>query len=226
MTRVPTPSEGPSALSTMQREALLTFLGIPTDLPNRGPPSLHTAYAKYKAVIASIPKMKDLKTSQEWADHLEDVGAAPGWGPIYVDLVNMFIAKSQFYSSWKSTFDRIKGYLEMKAWLDNASDYESDDGLWDEKKNPDDYTFVDLQAWAKKRAVVKKGVVKGKKPAVTSSNAGKKGVSGSKEKRKKPKKASTEEEEEEEEEEEKEESSEGEVVKCKQKSKGKKKASE
>jgi len=205
----------------MQKEALLTFLGLPTDLPNRGPPSLRTAYAKFKAVVASAPKMRDLKTSQEWADHLEDNGGAPGWNPNYVDLVNMFIAKSQFYSSWKSTFDRINSYSEMKAWLDNASDYESDDSLWEEKKNPDDYTFVDLQAWAKKRAVVKKGVVKEKKPAIASSNAGKKSVSGSKEKRKKPKKVSTEEEEEEEEEE-----SEEEAVRRKQKSKGKKKASE
>jgi hypothetical protein len=47
--------EGPSTLSVQHKEALLTFLGIPTELPNLGPPSLRTAYAKFKVLTNSSP---------------------------------------------------------------------------------------------------------------------------------------------------------------------------
>ncbi|KIJ89599.1 hypothetical protein K443DRAFT_15955 [Laccaria amethystina LaAM-08-1] len=112
------------------------------------------------------------------ADHLQEHGVEH-WIPVFVDLVNVFIAKSQFYSSWKGSFSRAQKYPQMKSWLDADSDAESDSEVWAETKDPDYYTLADLAEWLKR-----KDVVKGKKPAVASSSAGKKSV-GKQEKRKK-----------------------------------------
>ncbi|EDR13066.1 uncharacterized protein LACBIDRAFT_322487 [Laccaria bicolor S238N-H82] len=99
----------------------------------------------------------------------------------------VFIAKSQFYSSWKALFSCAQNYPQMKAWLDASSDAESESEVWAETKDPDHYTIVDLAEWLKR-----KDVVKGKRSAATSSGAGKK--SGVKqEKRKKERKESLEE---------------------------------
>jgi hypothetical protein len=104
-----------------------------------------------------------------------------------VDLVNVFIAKSQFYSSWKGSFSCAQKHPQMKSWLDANSDAESDSEVWAETKDPDYYTLADLAEWLKR-----KDVVKGKKPAVASSSAGKKSV-GKQEKRKKERKMSSDE---------------------------------
>ncbi len=183
------PSEGPSSLSNKHKEALLTFLAIPTELPNLGPPSLHTAYVKYKALISASKPMQGLRANQEWADHLEQHGI-DYWVPIYVDLVNIFIAKSQFYSGWKTAFNRAPDYPQMKSWLDNKSDCDSDSEVWGDTKNADDYSFVDLMGWFKKE-----DAARGRKVTVAkaSSSAGKKLVM--KEKRKKERKVSSDESE-------------------------------
>jgi hypothetical protein len=134
--------KGPSTLSVQHKEALLTFLGIPTELPNLGLPSLHTAYAKFKVLTNSSSQMQGLRSSKAWTEHLEELGVEH-WVPIYVDLVNIFIAKSQFYSGWKANFMNAQSYPKMKAWLNNDSDCDSDSELWGETKNVDDYSFVD-----------------------------------------------------------------------------------
>jgi hypothetical protein len=193
--------EGPSSLSTEHKEALLTFLEIPIDLPSQEQKSLHTAYAKFKAVNNSYEQMGNLRSSQEWTDHLAELGV-PYWTPIFVDLVNIFISKTQYYSMWKPTFKRLQDYPEMIAWLDDDSDCESDSELWGETKCKDSYSIPDLKKW-----LGKKDAVKGKKPAAKVAV---------KEKKKKDKRAVTSESSEE--------SSEEKAVKAKAK-KGKKKAS-
>jgi hypothetical protein len=200
-------TEGPSDLSTRHKEALLTFLGIPTELPSQDP-TLRAAYAKYKVLVSSAKKMSNLRSNQEWTEHLEEFGIEH-WIPVFADLANIFIAKSQFYVSWKPSFKKAQGYPKMIAWLDDASDCDSDSELWGETKDTDDYSLGDLKDW-----LGKKDVVKGKKPAATGSSAGKK------EKRKKDKRAPSESSS-------SSESSEEKNVKAKAKGKkGKKKASE
>jgi hypothetical protein len=134
-------SEGPSSLTMVQKEALLTFLGISTDLHSL-PPTLRNTYMKYKALINASKPMQGLRSSQEWTDHLDEHGVEH-WVPVFVDLVNVFIAKSQFYSSWKGLFSRAQNYPQMKAWLDANSDAESDSEIWAETKDTDNYTIVD-----------------------------------------------------------------------------------
>jgi hypothetical protein len=202
--------EGPSTLPIKHKEALLTFVGIPTELPRLGPASLRTAYAKFKVLTNSSTKMQGLRSNKEWTEHLEDLGVE-AWVPNFVDLVQIFIAKSQFYSGWKPNFQNAQSYPDMKAWLNDDSDCDSDSELWGTSKNADDYSFVDLASW-----LTKKDEVKAKKPAIASSSAGIK-----KEKRKKDKREVSESESESSEEQEK--------AKAKAKAKakkGKKKSSE
>jgi hypothetical protein len=172
-------SEGPSTLTTQQKEALLTFLGISTELHSLAP-TLRNTYMKYKTLINASKPMQGLRTSQEWTDHLDEHGLEH-WVPIFVDLVNVFIAKSQFYSSWKAVFTRAQNYPQMKSWLDANSDADSDSEVWAETKDPEHYTIGDLAEWLKR-----KDVVKGKKPA------GKKSIV-KQEKKKKERKVSLEE---------------------------------
>jgi len=161
---------------------------------------------KHELHMYSNPVFLEYRDHPQQCDHLEELGVEY-WVPIFVDLVNIFIAKSQFYSSWKPLFKGAQKYPEMIAWLDNNSDCESDSELWGEDN--DKYSFNDLKDW-----LGKKDVAKGKRPATTGSSAGKK------EKRKKDKKVASESSSE---------ASEEKNVKAKAKTKakkGKKKASE
>jgi len=200
-------TEGPSGLSIKHKEALLTFLHIPTKLPSQDPTSVHAAYAKFKILVSLSKQMSNLWSNQEWTDHLEEFGIE-NWFPVFADLANIFIAKSQFYASWKPSFKKVQSYPKMVAWLNDEEDCDSDSELWGETKDADDYSLGDLKDW-----LGKKDVAKGKRPAAKGSSAGKK------EKRKKDKRVTSEESSSE--------SSEEKNVKAKVKSKkGKKKASE
>jgi len=188
-------------------------LGIPTDLQHLGPPSLRTAYIKFKAIIKATKAMHGLRTNKAWADHLEDFDMEY-WIPIFTDLVNIFIAKSQFYSTWKATFMPAQSYHQMKAWLEENSDCESDSEVWGDTKNADDYSFADLASWLNR-----KDVAKGKKSAIAGSSSGKKSATAAKEKKKKAQKESSPESQKSSEEKKL-------KLKSKSKSKGKKKMSE
>jgi len=182
-------STGPSNLSTIQKEALLTFLGIDIELQHTGP-SLRDYYTKYKALVNSNNTMQTLRANKEWPTHLEEQGV-DFWIPLFVDLVNVFKAKSQYYSIWRPVFSRVQRHPQMKSWLNNDSDCESDSEIWNITKEPDFYTFRDLTEWLNKR-----DVVKGKRPAIGSSGGGKKSVVSTKGKKKERKETSSEESEE------------------------------
>jgi len=182
-------SPGPSTLSTIQKEALLTFLGIDIELLHTGP-SLHDYYTKYKALVNANNTMLGLRTNKEWPIHLEEQGVDL-WTPVFVDLINVFKAKSQYYSIWKPVFSCVSRHPQMKSWLNNDSDCDSDSEIWHITKQSDFYTFRDLTEWLNKR-----DVVKGKRPAIGSSGGGRKSVS-TKGKKKERKETSSEESEEE-----------------------------
>jgi hypothetical protein len=88
-------------------------------------PTLRNTYAKYKELVNASKPMQGLRSSQEWADHRQEHGVEH-WIPVFVDLVNVFTAKSQFYSSWKGSFSHAQKHAQMKSWLDANSDAESD----------------------------------------------------------------------------------------------------
>lgn len=178
----PTPFKGPSTLTDLHKEALLTFLRIPTELPSLSD-TLRNNYKKYLACVDASQAFKGLRLNEKWADHLEEFGLEP-WVPIYIDLLNIFISKTQFYSTWQILFRRVQKFPQMIEWLEKKEDDGSSDSeIWAEKKRPDFYTLADLTDW-----MDKKDVVKGKKPAVAARSSEKKL------KKKKERKVSSEEE--------------------------------
>ena len=66
-----------SAFSTKHKEALLTFLGIPTELPNQDSTLLHVAYTKSK-------QMSNLWSNQKWTDHLKKFGIEKKTGFLFL----------------------------------------------------------------------------------------------------------------------------------------------
>ena len=82
-----------------------------------------------KVLVSSSKQMSNLWSNQEWTDHLEEFGIETNWFPVFADLANIFIAKSQFYVSWKPSFKKAQGYPKMVAWLNNDSGCDSDSEL-------------------------------------------------------------------------------------------------
>ena len=131
--------KGPSTLTDLHKEALLTFLEISPELPNLSD-SLRNSYKKYQACVRSSKLIKGLRSSNSWTDHLEEFGLEP-WVPIYIDLIGIFISKTQFYSTWQGPFKNVQKYGKMVEWLENKEDSHSDSEIWAEKKHPDDYSL-------------------------------------------------------------------------------------
>jgi hypothetical protein len=178
----PTPYKGPSTLTDLHKEALLLFLGISLELPTLSD-SLRNTYKKYEVCVAASQVIKGLRLSNTWSDHLEEFGLEP-WVPHYIELLNIFVSKTQFYSTWQTVFKQVQKFPQMVEWLENKEDCPLDSEIWTEEKHPDYYSLSDLISW-----INKKDVVKGKKPAVDARSIGKK-----LEKRKKKKKVSSSEE--------------------------------
>jgi hypothetical protein len=138
---------GPSKLSKEDKDLLLEYLGIDTDLPLLGPPGLCSAYQKFKAITNATPKVIGLSKDAEWKAQFGDTQP---WIPTIVHFIDIFVAKSQFYQIWKSTFSRAQEYPDMKDWLNQHKDRLSDKELWnmDAKRN---LTFADLKKWLEEK---------------------------------------------------------------------------
>ncbi|KAF8961698.1 hypothetical protein BDZ97DRAFT_1759713 [Flammula alnicola] len=180
---------GPSTLPVPHKEALLTFLEIDTSLPYLGFPAvsvLRACFSKYKELDRVAETMEKLRNNDHWRRHVDQAGLEY-WQPTYVDLVNIFVAKSQFYSVWKKHFKRAQKYRDMVEWLDDDPNGLSNEDLWGEEGLS--FSFTDLSRW-----LDRKEAIKGKKKEVASSSkqSGSKEKSGEKNKKKKREKSSEE----------------------------------
>jgi hypothetical protein len=97
------PIGGPSKLSKEDKDLLLEYLGIDTDLPSLGPPGLCSAYQKFKAITNATPKVMELARDAEWKAQFGDTHP---WIPTIVHFIDIFVAKTQFYQFWKPLFSR------------------------------------------------------------------------------------------------------------------------
>jgi len=79
----------------------LEYLRIDIKLPSLGPPGLHSAYQKFKAIINATPRVMALGRDTEWKSQFGDSRA---WIPTIVNFIDIFVAKSQFYQFWKPLF--------------------------------------------------------------------------------------------------------------------------
>ncbi|KAF8959114.1 hypothetical protein BDZ97DRAFT_1761613 [Flammula alnicola] len=138
---------GPSTLPVPHKEALLTFLEIDTLLPYLGFPAvsvLCACFSKYKELDRVVETMKKLCNNDQWWKHIDQAGLEY-WQPTYVDLVNIFVVKSQFYSVWKKHFKRAQKYHDMIKWLDDDPNALSNKDLWGEEGFS--FSFTDLLRW-------------------------------------------------------------------------------
>ena len=163
---------GPSKLSKESKNLLLEYLGIDTDLPSLGPPGLCTAYQKYKVITNATPTVMGLAKDAEWKAQFSD---SHPWVPTIVNLIDIFVAKSQFYQFWKPTFSRAQEYPDMKDWLNQHKDCLPTKELWNMDANRT-LTFADLKKWLeeKEREGDIKQNLKGKRKALQSSPKSKK----------------------------------------------------
>ena len=91
---------GPSKLSKENRAFLLDYLGIDTELPSLETSGLQSAY-QFKAITNATPKVMALGKDAEWKSQFDN-GAV--WVPSIITFIDIFIAKSQFYQTWKPLF--------------------------------------------------------------------------------------------------------------------------
>ena len=138
---------GPSKLSKEDKDLLLEYLGIDTDLPSLGPPGLCSAYQKFKAITNATPKVMGLARDAEWKAQFGDTHP---WLPTIVHFIDIFVAKTQFYQFWKPIFLRAQEYPEMKDWLNQHKDRLSTKELWKEDSKRT-LTFTDLKRWLEEK---------------------------------------------------------------------------
>jgi hypothetical protein len=134
---------GPSKLPKADKDLLLEYLGIDTELPELGPPGLRSAYQKFKAITNATPQVMDMGRDNEWNAQFGD---SRPWVPTIVHFIDIFIAKSQFYQIWRPLFTRAQEYPDMKDWLNTHKDRLPTKELWNlaSKRAP---TFPDLKKW-------------------------------------------------------------------------------
>jgi len=134
---------GPSKLSKEDKDLLLGFLGIDTELPYLGPPGLCSAYQKFKAITNATSQVIGLGKDAEWKAQFSDTRP---WVPTIVHFIDIFVAKSQFYQIWKPLFSRAQEYPAMKDWLNQHSDCLSTKELWNEDSKRA-ISFANLKKW-------------------------------------------------------------------------------
>ena len=179
-TPTPTGSRGTSIAPlsdlTPYQIDMMSLLDIPASLTFRpkGSVDLRIAYTKYKGYLQAQSTMLRMTSEGTWSLRK----------PKAEELVEIFMSKSVWHSSYQKFFPMAKDYPLLLSWLDNAEDAPSNIDVFGEEKNP--YTFKDFQAFINRAEVMRKG--KGKRKAKGSVSEGaqqkKKGKGAEKEKEK------------------------------------------
>jgi len=112
---------------------------------------LHVSYFKYQtalqAVATSAKKFKD----GEWQ----------GKKLAELDVIDLVISKSMWYSHYKTLFPRVaKDYPDMLRWLKEPADAPANFDIWGWEKAI--YTFSDLVEWIQEKEKEKEKGRKGK----------------------------------------------------------------
>ena len=131
---------GPSKLSKEDKDSLLEYLGIDISLPYIAT-NLHTAYKKHIAISTSTRKVLSLSQDQEWQALMHP----HPWNVSLKDFIDIFVAKSQYYGTWKQIFEEAEHFPAMRDWLALEDDRKSDKAIWGETKST--YSFEDLRTW-------------------------------------------------------------------------------
>ncbi|KDR65513.1 hypothetical protein GALMADRAFT_232924 [Galerina marginata CBS 339.88] len=157
------PSGGPSKLSREKKDLVLEYLGIDPDLPYLGPPGLPAAYQKFKAISGAVDEVLKLGSDPEWEAQFID---EPAWTIKVPEFIDIFVAKSQYYKTWRKKFLRASKFSVMVDWLNQTEDRLSNEEIWGPGPKAS-ITFRDLETWLQKKE--RDAVVKGKAKAGSSS---------------------------------------------------------
>lgn len=152
------------------------YLGLDINLPDLGPAGVFTAYKKYLQIISVKEATGSIRTSTAWVQYLEknQHELSSKWKPNYVDLINIFVSKSQFYEVWSTTLVNAVQFVDMFDWLTDSPTCLSNMKLWGEDKTA--YTFTDLKEWVirAKEKGLRKGIKKERSAASSKSHKKKK----------------------------------------------------
>jgi hypothetical protein len=134
----------------------MTLLGISAHLSARNDRNIRLAYEKYKAYLQAsqtLSKMKD--------------GSWPGKKPSTIDLIEVFVSKSMWFSHYRPAFSKVADYSEMVKWLEDSDDKGTNLEVWGVEK--ESYSLTDLRKFVDNGTLAeKKG--KGKKKDVSEGS--------------------------------------------------------
>lgn len=136
------------------RSLIIAALEIDPVLTDRSPAvatnlSLFDSFARYKGIIQAQHNYGNMIADKTWIHPRQKE----------VDIIHLFIGKSLWHKTWKVLFDLSK-YPDMRAWLENRSDWKSDKEVWGLIKKTKDgvqipYNRQDLHAWRKNGGTLK-----------------------------------------------------------------------
>ncbi len=132
---------------------MAVLLGIPSHLIRDKAISadrdgeLHISYLKYQTAVEAVSSLAKMVKDGEW----------PGKKPADLDVIDLVISKSMWYSHYKRLFPKVsQHYPDMLEWLKESADAPSDLEIWGEEKGLS-YTFSDLVVWLDEKDKGKKG---------------------------------------------------------------------
>jgi hypothetical protein len=127
----PQPSSSTQDESRSQIVALLQIpaplLVCPTNV------DLRLAYAKYQGYLKANAKMYQMVANGSWT-----MKTLTG-----VELIEVFVSKSVWHSSYSKLFPKVKNFALLQKWLENAKDAPSSLDVFGAEKQT--YTFKDLK---------------------------------------------------------------------------------
>lgn len=158
----------------LSRTEMATLLKIPSHLIRNNTSSpdrdgeLCISYHKYQIALQAVSSLARMAKDGEW----------PGKKPSELDVIDLVISKSMWYSHYKRLFPRVaQKYPDMLEWLKESADAPSDWDIWGEEQGT--YSFADLVVWLDEKDKGKKGKDKKNKKdmkgdTVQKEDAGKK----------------------------------------------------
>ena len=168
---------GPSQLPQKDKDLLLGYLGIDPKIPYL-PFNLHNAYIKHCAIIGASAAVMNLKRDEEWKALCDE----RPWFIKLTEFIDIFIANSQYYGSWRRALNSAMQYPDMHDWLALEADRKPDKEVWGFTSLAP-YNLEQLKDW-----VAKKERKSSQKEVKAAGSSSKKQRQGSPEKRKKKKK--------------------------------------
>jgi hypothetical protein len=125
------------------KQSILDQLGIPATLADNTESihvGLHRAYKKYKAYLEACRTYDQMMADGTWT----------GAKLTKVDLIQLFMSRSFYYSHYQKYFSKVANYPILMEWLENDSEERPrDKDVWGANMVKSSYNFADLEKFYK-----------------------------------------------------------------------------